>query len=72
MSDDDIADDEASTLTFRMPMALRSRIKSGAGEEERTESQFLRFHLTRLLDERDAKASAGKPAKKSAKRKAAR
>jgi len=61
-------EDDASTLTFRMPESLRARIKKFAGEEERTESQFLRFHLSKLLDEREAK----EPAKKATKRKATR
>jgi predicted DNA-binding protein len=42
-------DDEATSITLRLPKSLRERIKAQARREERTESQFVRYHIARLL-----------------------
>jgi uncharacterized protein (DUF1778 family) len=41
---------EQTSMTLRMPASLRKRIKRAAAAEQRTESQFVRFHLSRLLE----------------------
>jgi len=42
--------DEITSLTLRLPQELRDRLKARAAAEERTESQFVRFHLSRILE----------------------
>ncbi len=37
------------TLSVRMPISLRERIEAQALSEERTPSQFVRFHLDRII-----------------------
>lgn len=51
---------DLTSLTLRLPVSLRERLKRQAQKEERTESQFVRYHLAKLLD-REA-ASNRKPA----------
>ncbi len=48
----DLTDEEITTLTIRMPRALRERIKELARLEDRNESQVIRYYLTRALDAR--------------------
>lgn len=43
-----------TNLTLRMPVALRERLKKAAAKEGRKESQYIRFYLTRFLDQSDA------------------
>jgi len=40
---------DTKTLTVRMPISLRERIEAQAAREDRTASQFVRFHLDRLI-----------------------
>ena len=40
---------ETTSITLRLPASLRQRIKKAAAAEERTESQFVRFHLSKVL-----------------------
>lgn len=40
-----------TSLTLRLPTSLRERLKKQAQKEERTESQFVRYHLTRILEQ---------------------
>lgn len=40
---------EISAITFRLPAALREKIKEQAKAEERSEGGFIRFHLARVL-----------------------
>lgn len=47
--------DEITSLTLRLPQELRDRLKARAAQEERTESQFVRFHLSRILETNPAK-----------------
>lgn len=58
-----MSDDEITSLTIRLPGDLRDKIRRQAKAEERTESQFVRYYLTRLLqeaaDELPAAAGAG-------------
>jgi Arc/MetJ-type ribon-helix-helix transcriptional regulator len=49
-----MSDAELTSLTLRLPQYLRDRIKQQAAAEERTESQFVRFHLSNLLGDPDA------------------
>ena len=49
-----MSDAELTSLTLRLPQALRDKIKQQAAAEERTESQFVRFHLSNLLGDPDA------------------
>jgi Arc/MetJ-type ribon-helix-helix transcriptional regulator len=44
-----MTEDEITSLTIRLPKELRARIKRRAKAEERSESQFVRFHLAELL-----------------------
>ena len=48
---------ELTSLTLRLPVHLRERLEKQAAGEERTLSQFIRFHLAHLLEA----ASAPKP-----------
>jgi len=41
--------DELTSLTLRLPTTLRERIETQAKREDRTASQFVRFHLATLL-----------------------
>ena len=41
---------EGTTLTIRMPRAMRQAIKRRAEIEERSESQVIRFYLSQALD----------------------
>lgn len=50
-------DASLTSLTLRLPTTLRERLKKQAQKEERTESQFVRYHLGRLLDQ----AAGSKP-----------
>jgi len=40
---------DATSMTIRLPKSLRERIKAQARREERSESQFVRFHMARLI-----------------------
>ena len=40
---------ELTSLTLRLPKALRKKIQARAKAEERTESQFVRYHLAAIL-----------------------
>jgi len=42
--------DELTTLTFRLPVTLREKLKATASEQERTESGYLRYLLGRELN----------------------
>ena len=44
-----MSDDELTSLTLRLPTRLRERIENQARAEERTASQFVRFHLDQIL-----------------------
>lgn len=44
-------DSETTQLSIRLPQDLRERIEKQAAAEERTPSQFIRFHLGRILDQ---------------------
>lgn len=44
-----MSDEEITSLTLRLPKELRERIKKQAAKEERSESQFVRFHLAAIL-----------------------
>lgn len=46
---------ETTSLTLRLPKALRERIKRAAAAEDRNESQFVRLHLAKLLESNGAK-----------------
>jgi predicted transcriptional regulator len=48
-------DAESTTLTIRMPAKMRRRLRQIAAKQERTESAFVRFHLSQLLEKSDAK-----------------
>lgn len=51
MSDNEAADDPATTiLGIRLEPSLRDRIKALAATEGRTESGFVRFYLSRLVE----------------------
>ena len=51
MSDNEAADDTATTiLGIRLEPTLRERIKALALAEGRTESGFVRFYLSRLVE----------------------
>jgi len=52
---------EATSLTIRLPKTLRKRLEKRAAAEHRNTSQFVRYHITRLLD-----AEKSQPSKKSA------
>jgi hypothetical protein len=41
--------DELTSLTLRLPTTLRERIEIQAKREDRSASQFVRFHLSTLL-----------------------
>ena len=45
---------ENTSMTLRLPKSLRDRIKRAAAADHRTESQFVRLHLSALLDARKA------------------
>jgi hypothetical protein len=48
-SNPDMSDDELTSLTLRLPTSLRERIESQAKLEDRTASQFVRYHLGQVL-----------------------
>jgi len=51
MSDNEAADDSGTTiLGIRLESDLRDRIKALAAAEGRTESGFVRFYLSRLVE----------------------
>jgi predicted transcriptional regulator len=52
---------ESTTLSIRMPAKLRRRLRQIAAKQERTESAFVRYHLSQLL-EKPAAASPRKSA----------
>lgn len=53
-----MSDDEITSLTIRLPAELREKIRRQAKAEERSESQFVRYHLMQLLQpERRAEAA---------------
>ncbi len=52
-----MSDDEITSLTIRLPAELREKIRRQAKAEERSESQFVRYHLSQLLQESDAAAA---------------
>ena len=41
--------DDVTTISFRLPAALREKIKDQAKAEERSEGAFIRFHLAQML-----------------------
>lgn len=47
MSDD--ATNQLTAITFRLPAALREKIKAAAIAEGRSESGYIRFHLGQLV-----------------------
>jgi len=49
MPDDETAE-ETTILAARIPEGLRSRIREAAKREERSESAFVRYHLSRIAD----------------------
>ena len=44
-----MSDEELATITFRLPAALREKIKTQAAAEERSESGFIRFHIGEIF-----------------------
>lgn len=42
---------EMCVMTFKLPQSLREKMKERAQAEERSESGFLRYHLSLLLNE---------------------
>jgi hypothetical protein len=44
-----MSEEELATITFRLPAALREKIKSQAASEERSESGFIRFHIGEIF-----------------------
>jgi len=49
MTSSDMSDDDLATITFRLPAALREKIKTQAAAEERSESGFIRFHIGEIF-----------------------
>lgn len=41
--------DELTTITFRLPSALRERIREAAKNDDRPEGSWIRFQLAQLL-----------------------
>jgi Arc/MetJ-type ribon-helix-helix transcriptional regulator len=52
-----MSDDEITSLTIRLPAELREKIRRQAKAEERSESQFVRYHLSQFLQEAAATAA---------------
>jgi len=49
MTRSDMSEDDLATITFRLPAALREKIKAQAIAEERSESGFIRFHIGEIF-----------------------
>ena len=60
MSDNEVAEEEASTtiLGIRLEPILRDRIKALAAAEGRTESGFVRYYLSRLVETKETEEVA--------------
>jgi predicted DNA-binding protein len=46
-----MSDSSPTSITLRLPLSLRERLKKQAKKEERTESQFVRYHLSLILEQ---------------------
>ena len=57
MTRSDMSDDDLATITFRLPSALREKIKSQAAAEERSESGFIRFHIGEIFKMTEAECA---------------
>ena len=53
-----MSDDDKTTVSLRLPKPLREKIKERASGEERSESAFIRFHLSQILDAEEATKEA--------------
>jgi predicted transcriptional regulator len=42
--------DTHTSISLRLPTALRERLQAQARAEDRSESGFIRYHLTRILE----------------------
>ena len=49
--------DEITAISFKLPSALRQKIKDAAKAEERSESGYLRFHLGELFKMSEAESA---------------
>ena len=60
MSDNEVTGEEASTtiLGIRLEPILRDRIKALAAAEGRTESGFVRYYLSRLVETKETEEVA--------------
>jgi hypothetical protein len=52
-----MSDEELATITFRLPAALREKIKIQAAAEERSESGFIRFHIGEIFKMTEAETN---------------
>ena len=57
MTNDTDSPAEFSSVTMRIPGALKIRLDAAAASEGRPISTFVRYHIGKLLDERDAAES---------------
>lgn len=56
--DESAATDTQTILGIRLDPAFREKLKALAEADGRTESGFARFHLTRIVEEEEAKLEA--------------
>lgn len=55
-------DSDTTQLSLRIPRDLRERLEQQAAAEERTASQFIRYHLAEILKEAETEKREAQPA----------